>query len=531
MPDDQAKAKEFVADNFDRPELVVHEGNLPATVWAARDLLAKHASDLRLFERGMPVRLVMPTAGELRPPCAEVLTANYVAMLLHQIARVVKPGQNGVMRETTFPDRAAKMYLDMKGEWGLPRLVGITGAPLLSEDGGIRSVEGYDPRSGLWCMGVPKLEIPERPTRKNAQLSSSCLRWFFRTFSFGDAKVVFDPSLGVPVVEEDSLPGHDESGFMSGFLTAICRPSLLLAPGLLVTSPSATGSGTGKGLCVRSISLIAFGTQPLSFTGGHNKEERDKRIVAEFMAASPMMLLDNLNDTVLDSETLQSVMTERPSQIRPLGQSKMVEIEGAPFISMTGNGLKPGGDLPRRLISCHLDAHMENAEARPFEGGFLERVREHRARLLKHALTIWRFGRQNQHEIKGSTVGSFEVWGRWVRDPLVALGYRDPVERQAELKLSDPRRRRAADLFRSWYHSHGDDLISSAKLDPAVIQVLDPKQDTNEKKSRQKITAEIDALVGTTIAGFTLERQEPQSRWGPALYRVTKVGRMGHRRV
>src|SRR5437016_4104382 len=39
-----------------RPELWVHAGNLPASVEAARELLAKKA--MRWFDRGVPVRII-----------------------------------------------------------------------------------------------------------------------------------------------------------------------------------------------------------------------------------------------------------------------------------------------------------------------------------------------------------------------------------------------------------------------------------------------------------------------------------------
>jgi hypothetical protein len=56
-------------------------------------------------------------------------------------------------------------------------------------------------------------------------------------------------------------------------------------------------------------------------------------------------------------------------------------------------------------------------------------VTERRTELLAALLTIWRWGRITQGIVPGRTLGSFEQWGRWVRDPLLALGCKDPADR------------------------------------------------------------------------------------------------------
>jgi len=105
-------------------------------------------------------------------------------------------------------------------------------------------------------------------------------------------------------------------------------------------------------------------------------------------------------------------------------------INSTAFIAITGNGLTLSEDLARRFIDCKLDAGCEDPESRPFDPGFLKRIEQQRIDLLSAAVTIWRFGRQNQQDLKGGRpLGSFESWCDWVRDPLLTLGCRDPVER------------------------------------------------------------------------------------------------------
>jgi hypothetical protein len=218
----------------------------------------------------------------------------------------------------TLPDRVAQMYLDMSGEWALPPLAGISTAPLLSADGSIRTADGYDPRTGLWCRTIPTLRPPSQPTRADAEEALRQLRYAFRTFPFADAPRCWNSSLGVEVVDLSLPPGRDESAFLVDLQTAACRSSLPLAPGVLFTAAEVSGAGSGKGLLVRAISLIAFGVSPRAFTMGSDRHELEKRLAAELMEAHPIVFLDNANGRALQSDTLASVLTERSKRMMQL---------------------------------------------------------------------------------------------------------------------------------------------------------------------------------------------------------------------
>jgi putative DNA primase/helicase len=347
-----------------KPDLIVDSGDLPATARAMRDLLAGSG---RLFDRGVPVRVVRQADG--RPPIAERLTANRVVVEAHQFCRPVKPQGDDLM-PVTQPNRVARMYLDLSGEWALPLLTGISTAPVLAADGTVRTAEGYDHSTGLWCAGVPKLQLPEYPSRARAEAGLRLLREAFRIFPFGDGVRRKDTALGLEVLDLDELPGHDESTLLVGLLTAVCRPNLWLAPGVIVRAPEISGAGTGKGLLVRSVCAIAFGVPPRAFTKGGARQELDKRLASDLIEAAPTVFLDNANGSTLRSETLASVLTERPARVRLLGQSRMVALNSTAFIAVTGNGLSVSEDLaPRRFIVCELDARCEDPEQRQFRGG------------------------------------------------------------------------------------------------------------------------------------------------------------------
>ena len=210
-----------------KPNLIVDSGDLPATARALCDFLAQSG---RLFDRGVPVKIV--ASPDSRVPTAIRLTPNRVVFEAHRICRPSKPVCDE-LEPVTLPDRVARMYLEMDGEWHLPPLAGICAAPLLSANGRVRTATGYDPATRLWCTNLPTLRMPDHPSRAEAEAGLRLLRETFRTFPFADAERRIEAGLGTEVVNLDQRPGKDESTFLVGLLTAICRPSRLARTWLL----------------------------------------------------------------------------------------------------------------------------------------------------------------------------------------------------------------------------------------------------------------------------------------------------------
>jgi hypothetical protein len=492
-----------------KPLLIIDPGNLPTVASHLRDIFANSGA---LYNRGTPARITLSSSDAM--PIATPLTTHGVVRLAHEFSRPVKDGE-----PATVPDRVANMYLDMQGEWRLPKLAAICTTPILRDDGSIVSAEGYDLTTAVYCHGIPEIAVPERPTHEQAQAALQTIRDTFRTFPFADAARRHDVALGVDIVDHGKPIGIDETSFVCALLTAVCRPSLWLAPGLLLNAPAISGAGSGKGLLVRAIGMIAYGAHVRPFTPGNDRHEMDKRLVAEVMEGKPILAMDNVNATLLRSNTLASLLTERPAGVRILGQSRMVTLEHASFMALTGNGLTVSEDLARRFLYCELDAHCEDPERRSFEPGFIDSIRMHRSGLLAAALTIWRWGRQTKMN-RGIPLGSFEQWGVWVRDPLLALGCPDPVDRVRQIKERDPARQRVIEMFATWWEAHRDSPIRVADLAAEVREIVDPSQ-----RGRQYLARAIQGLIGTRQGGFTLERvaELPNKRKVGALYRLQQL--------
>jgi hypothetical protein len=203
----------------------------------------------------------------------------------------------------------------------------------------------------------------------------------------------------------------------------------------------------------------------------------------------------------------------------------MVPLNASAFVILTGNGLNVSEDLARRFLAVDFDARTEEPELRPFATDIRLEVTQRRVELLAALLTIWRWGRIATNIRPGMPLGSFAQWCRWVRDPLLALGCQDPVERVSEAKQRDARRQAVADLFAIWWDKHRDHPVALRQLHDEVRQALDP-----QGHGRQYVSSQAQKLAGTRMAGFVFTRQASVGKWGAATYALTETtGEESHR--
>jgi hypothetical protein len=508
------------------PELIIDGSDLTGTAKQLAELIAVHRRFL--FNGHEPVEIVAEIGNM---PRAVTVTPEAVRVFAHEICTPVKivktnklpeeefdflghtfgrmySARTGTIRTTLSKDIASLYFRGLQGRWRLKPFNGITTAPILANDGSFRAGSGYDEASGLWCHNIPDVHVPEQPTKAQAKASLDALRRFFRTFAFADAETIRDDALGVDVVNPTADIGLDESSFLASLMTTVCRPSLILAPGILANAPAVSGAGTGKGLATKAIGIIASGAAPSAFTSGHDVGEFDKRLAAALIEARPAIFLDNYNGKDLTSDILASALTENPCEVRPLGHTTMVKLHTRTLITITGNDIQIAEDMARRLIETDYDAKVEDPELRPFKPGFLDTVHEERTSLLGHALTIWRWGRKNARQLtQGKPLGSYEIWAQWCRDPLINLGTRDPVDRLAAIKAADPKRKRIQTVFEAWWTAHQDTLLPAKDLHQTVIQVIDEKSGFRDgvfQYSRQFVARWLQSHTNTRVGGYVL---------------------------
>jgi hypothetical protein len=498
-----------------KPRLFIDKGHPDRTVTDLREILA--VCD-RLYDRGTPVRVVFDPA--LDGSVAHSVTADSLTLEAHFSCQpyVLTKGKDGLVdRDAPLPPQMARMYLGWRGEWRLPLLNGITTAPLLSADGSIRTARGYHAATGLWCERIPDVGglVPLNPTQAQAEAALAVIRHAFKTFCFADAETISES--GVAIVDLRKPPGLDESSFLCSLLGSACRQCLWLAPGSLFRAAPHSGSGVGKGKLVRCICAVAYGRQPSAVTAGGGAEEMEKRISAALLEGGPAVLFDNFNNVTLRSASLESALTERPAKVRQFRTLDLTTLNSLASVFVTGNGVLLAQDIVRRFIPTEFDAHMEDPERRSFSGDIVAEMMRRRPDLLVALLTIWRYGRLAGDIEPGKTLGSYEQWCSWVRDPLVTLGCRDPVERMSEAKARDPFRQTVGALFEAWWKHHGSSPQTAHQLDIEVQRIINPQD-----RGRQYVAVQLEKLVGTRLAGYVLTRQKGLGLYAVATYALQK---------
>ncbi len=106
-----------------------------------------------------------------------------------------------------------------------------------------------------------------------------------------------------------------------------------------------------------------------------------------------------------------------------------------------------------------------------------------------------------------------------VRDPLLALGCTDPVERIAEAKRNDPRRQRTAEVLNAWWKAHKSDPVTIKDLDLSVLSFIDP-----QNRGRQYVAAYVASLAGTRLAGLARVGPIRTSPWDSYLHGPRRAG-------
>ena len=340
------------------------------------------------------------------------------------------------------PEKILKGLLD-RGHWGFPRVSGVINSPTMRPDGTILDQPGHDAATQLWLSPDTNLSVsvPEKPTKAEAALALERLNGLLEEFPF--VKMV------------------DRSVALAAILTAVARGAFDVAPMFLFAAHTI---GTGKSHLVNLISSIIHGRYCPVITATEVSEEMEKRLGAMVLAAAPIISLDNLSVNV-EGDLLCQLVEQPLVRHRILGLSEAPEIEWRGVMMGTGNNVTYVGDMTRRGLTCNLDAGMELPETRKFKFDPIARVLANRSAYIADALTVARacfVNRPNDAECK--PLASYGGWTKFVREPLVWLGYPDPVASMEEVRKNDPERNAVIALVEQWI-AHLKVLKSGAVAD------------------------------------------------------------------
>jgi hypothetical protein len=284
----------------------------------------------------------------------------------------------------------------------LPPLDGIAVTPYLDRDGNLVSADGYHPGTRL-VLHSGGFKIP----RVSAVPSDE------------------DVAQAVKLLAEEWLGDFpfagpaDKANAIAVPLTMTGRMFFSLVP-LFVFDASTAGSG--KGLLVTTISLIATGDLPHVMELPADGEEQRKKITSALLAGQELIMWDESH--VIAGRTLAAILTAEKYSDRLLGGNKLISVVNRFTQIALGNNVEVWGDMKRRVVPSRLVPDVEHPEHRTdFRHPDLEQwARDRRGDLLAAVLTIWRNWIAKGRPQAAAGMGSFERWARTVGGALQAAG-------------------------------------------------------------------------------------------------------------
>jgi hypothetical protein len=336
------------------------------------------------------------------------------------------------------------------GHWSFPDIVGIVTAPTMRRDGSLITTPGYDTATQLWYKPTSDIDLsPIGTTKADAERALIELKELVKECAFVD-------NLSWSVA-------------LAGMMTVVLRGAFPIAPMFYISKPE---PGTGGSYLVKIISTLALGREAVPLNVSDDPKELVKELSAAAYEAKPILNLNNLTFD-LKSALLAQMITEGEIDIRPFGKNtETMRCDcRATTVFVNANNIKIVGELVRRTLTSRLDAKMERPETREYSGDPLAAIKCNCGRYLANVFTIARaFMNANKTETV-ERINGFELWSRFVQQPLVWLGEADPVKSQEGARARDPERgavrariKALVKYFRSTPSFTANDIFTKAML-------------------------------------------------------------------
>ncbi len=438
------------------PVIKVSPGKLSKLATKAENMLI--AAKVPIYRRGdILVRPIIETVDASHGRTTKVATLRgldsvYMRDILGRHANWMKPSKDGKKKSTTPidpPQSVAVTILGRVGEWTFPSIAGVISTPTMRPDGSLLTEQGYDESTRLLLVEPPAMpSIPDNPTKEDAQVALRLIEALLVGFPFVD--------------------GVAKSVALSGFITPIVRGAFPVSPLHAGRAPTA---GSGKSFLWDVAASASVGQLMPVISTGASTEELEKRLGTALMKGQPLIAIDNISGE-LGGDFLCQAIERHVVDVRPLGKSEIVRCEArGTTLFATGNNFTIVGDVCRRVITCNLDAEMEQPEFREFDFDPVDRVLSDRGKYIAAALTICRaYIVAGRPDIVMPRLASFEGWSDTVRSALVWLGHEDPTKSMESAKAEDPERIELMDMMEAWQSTMGIGSGGRVKLAAVLVK-------------------------------------------------------------
>lgn len=469
-------------------------GQRPRMVDQALDIIRLRGElfDLAADDGTARDNVMVRLAGEGLVPIDPVWLGDYLGRHIHWLHF---SGKAGLVPVDT-PQPVCTTILAKAGERALPKLVGVISAPILRLDGTVLDVPGYDIATNLlYVTNEPSPpRVPMLPTLGQVQEAVAKLWRPFALFPYENRV-----ARGVA---------------LAGVLTAVLRPVLPTAPGLMFDAPA---FGTGKTLLAKAIgALLGYPTAPTALPD--REEEVEKRVFTRLLKGARDIFFDNIKGK-LNSPALDALMTSRNYTGRILGKSQDVTVPNRALVLMTSNNAQIERDMVGRMLTCRINARVEVPYQRTFPFDPEQYVLANRLELVTAALTLVRGYLTRRADFEAAKalgaydggavpLGRFEDWDRLVRqvvcwcDAWRLLDVGDPFEVMRQNQEADTHRDQLRGLLEAWYGCFGSEPVTAKTvMDRAnrlsFSMLVDGGRRTAEEAARDTELADaIEAISG-----------------------------------
>ena len=485
------------------PRLLMADNVLPHTIFDALTRALVHSGQIfQSFSRIMFVRPDKNAVRRVRPGDLISLVSR------HLIFYKLEAGNHE--RRCKTPLQLIQKYLSQDPDESIPTITALVKHPVLTADGHLSCLRGFDPLTHLYHLYDAKKyekETWSTLTKDDALKSAQILEGLLEEFP----------------AERDV----DKSAMMAAVLSAVMRPTLESCP--LVTVDG-NGPGTGKTSFCQMLSILATGATQSVSTFPKDESESTRTIFARLLDASGVVLFDNASQPLRDYDSLCACLTSAEFSARTVRSAHTGTASTNAIFMINGNNLSVEGDLRRRVLFIHMEGD-ENTICRTFKRPDLKRAVKRN--LVKYQIAalklIAAYLQSDAPRPCARNLVGFEHWSRYCREPLLWLGYADPLSRTFQLC------RFVVDMGTG--RSPAEELVDllfpifekKGFFATDVIDYIDNHREDDVCKQMRwhlgRMDCIIDGVINARSLGNRLTKYCDRSSAGHVLKRRTKLGR------
>lgn len=315
------------------------------------------------------------------------------------------------------PKAYVKSFLNRSDHSDFEEIKAVVRHPLLSDDGRIKFIDGYDEESKIYFSYDRKKYEKynwDKLTKEDAEQSVNVLKELFSDFPFADEV--------------------SKSAAIVAILESVFRMKLNIAPavGVIGNSP-----GVGKSYFCQAVALVGFGRKAKGSSIPNDPSEFSRFLLSKLRGLDRLCLLDNAVGRFDTYPAFNTCITEEEFQDREVRKSVLPTVKTNVLFLWNGNNLSISKDASRRSILIRLHEETSEMKDKKYQRDLHDYIVNHIEEIQMHALRIVAAYIQGGAPECGIKVRTFSSWDKYCRMPVLWLGFPEPVPHMINLSAED----------------------------------------------------------------------------------------------